>query len=90
MENKNQLQVVPDTGKLSGKRWKLPVAKTVYSAFVAALGGMMLAQPTFAAEATDIWDKANEIMKDVYDQVLLISTQFSRTSTTVSLIAVLC
>ena len=74
MENKNQLQVVPDTGKLSGKRWKLPVAKTIYSAFVAAMGGMMLAQPTFAAEATDIWDKANEIMKDVYDQVLLIST----------------
>ncbi|WP_455437775.1 hypothetical protein [Hungatella hathewayi] len=33
---------------------------------------MMFAQPAFAA--TDVWTKANEIMKDVYNQILLIST----------------
>lgn len=33
---------------------------------------MMFTQPTFAA--TDVWTKANEIMKDVYNQILLIST----------------
>ncbi|MCC8026600.1 MAG: hypothetical protein LIP16_15040 [Clostridium sp.] len=33
---------------------------------------MMFVQPAFAA--TDVWAKANEIMKDVYNQILLIST----------------
>lgn len=33
---------------------------------------MMFTQPAFAA--TDVWTKANEIMKDVYNQILLIST----------------
>lgn len=31
-----------------------------------------LSAQVFAAEATTIWDKANEIMKDVYNQILLI------------------
>ena len=33
---------------------------------------MMFAQPTYAA--TTVWEKASEIMKDVYNQILLIST----------------
>ena len=74
LENNNQLTQLSETGKPARKRLKLPVAKTIYSAFLAVMGGMMFAHPTYAAEATDIWDKANEIMKDVYDQILLIST----------------
>ena len=31
----------------------------------------MLCQPVFAAT---VWEKANEIMKDVYNQIILIST----------------
>ena len=74
LENNNQLTQLSETGKPPRKRLKLPIAKTIYSAFLAVMGGMMFAHPTYAAEATDIWDKANEIMKDVYDQILLIST----------------
>lgn len=32
----------------------------------------MLYQPAFAA--TDVWTKATEIMKDVYNQIVIIST----------------
>lgn len=74
LENNIHLTQLSETGKPAHKRLKLPVAKTIYSAFLAVMGGMMFAHPTYAAETTDIWDKANEIMKDVYDQILLIST----------------
>lgn len=46
--------------------------KILYTLFLVLTMGMMFAQPAFAA--TDVWTKANEIMKDVYNQVLLIST----------------
>lgn len=72
MEKTKQLQEVPDTGKQPRKRLKLPIAKTLYFAFVAVMCGMMFAQPTYAA--TTVWEKASEIMKDVYNQILLIST----------------
>ena len=72
MEKTKQLQEFPATGKPPRKRLKLPIAKTLYFAFVAVMAGMMFAQPTYAA--TTVWDKASEIMKDVYDQILLIST----------------
>ena len=72
MKKTTQLQKEPDTGKPPRKRLKLPIAKTLYFAFAAVMGSMMLAQPTYAA--TTVWDKASEIMKDVYDQILLIST----------------
>ena len=39
--------------------------------------GMMCCKPVYATATTTtttIWTKANEIMKDVYSQVLLIST----------------
>ena len=37
---------------------------------------MTCAKPTYAAAVTPttVWDKASEIMKDVYNQILLIST----------------
>ena len=45
--------------------------KMLYVAFMGATMTAMLCQLVFA---TTIWEKANEIMKDVYNQILLIST----------------
>lgn len=46
--------------------------KILYTLFLVFTMAMMFAQPAFAA--TDVWTKANEIIKDVYNQILLIST----------------
>ncbi len=46
--------------------------KFLYLLFLVLSMSAMLCQPVFAA--TDVWEKAAEIMKDVYHQILLIST----------------
>ena len=43
----------------------------LYAAFAGVTMAAMLCQPAFAAT---VWEKANEIMKDVYNQIILIST----------------
>ena len=43
----------------------------LYAAFAGVTMAVMLCQPVIAAT---VWEKANEIMKDVYNQILLIST----------------
>lgn len=43
----------------------------LYATFMGVTMAAMLCQPAFAAT---VWEKANEIMKDVYNQILLIST----------------
>ena len=43
----------------------------LYAAFLAVTVLCGYTQPVFAAT---IWTKANEIMKDVYNQIILIST----------------
>ena len=43
----------------------------LYAAFAGVTVAAMLCQPAFAAT---VWEKANEIMKDVYNQIILIST----------------
>ena len=45
--------------------------KHLYMAFIAATLFALTTQPVYAA---NMWTKANEIMKDVYNQILLIST----------------
>lgn len=54
-----------------GSKHPINYGKLLYIAFlsVSILGGYT--QPVFAAT---IWTKANEIMKDVYNQIVLIST----------------
>lgn len=54
------------------RRLCIPVARIAYTAFLCMMLSMMFCQPAFAA--TDIWTKAKEIMQDVYNQILLIST----------------
>ena len=47
--------------------------KILYILFLIVCMSLMFAQPALAAPPT-VWEKANEIMKDVYNQILLIST----------------
>ena len=47
------------------------VVRMLYIMFLVATMFAMFTQPVYA---TTVWDKANEIMKDVYNQILLIST----------------
>lgn len=80
MEQTNELQVNEGALSESKKKFHFPVAQAVYHAFVGAMGTMLgvgyLAMPASATSTggVTIWTKANEIMKDVYSQVLLIST----------------
>jgi len=57
----------------SGEKRSADYGRFLYSAFLAAAMTALFSRPAFAAGPT-MWDKANEIMKDVYNQVLLIST----------------
>ena len=46
--------------------------RILYMAFLTVCMTLCFAQPAFAA--TNVWQKAEEIMKDVYNQILLLST----------------
>ncbi len=48
-----------------------PYGRILYTTFISAT---MSAAFTYPALATTIWDKAKEIMQDVYSQILLVST----------------
>ena len=58
---------------LREKRSKVNYGKLLYIGFICVVLSAALCLPAFAATVT-IWEKAEEIMKDVYDQILLIST----------------
>jgi len=49
----------------------IPFVRILYTTFLVLTLSAMFSQ---VALATTIWQKANEIMKDVYSQILLIST----------------
>lgn len=51
--------------------WRPNIGRGLYSAFL-AVSMSVLVTPTASAET--IWEKADEIMKDVYSQILGIST----------------
>lgn len=54
------------------KRRHINFGRILYSGFLFA--SILPSFGTQAYAATTVWDKANEIMKDVYNQILLIST----------------
>ena len=58
---------------LDERHSKLNYGKLLYISFLCVTLAAALCLPAFAATVT-IWEKAEEIMKDVYDQILLIST----------------
>jgi len=51
---------------------RTPRVKHLYTAFIIPVLLALSAIPALAAST--VWDKASEIMKDVYNQILLIST----------------
>jgi uncharacterized membrane protein YozB (DUF420 family) len=58
--------------KRAKKKKAVPYGRMLYSAFLTAV--LLTALSTTALAAPTIWDKAQEIMKDVYTQILAIST----------------
>jgi len=50
------------------------IGRHLYTAFLGLSALPCFGARAFAAETTNIWDKASEIMKDVYGQVVAIST----------------
>ena len=54
------------------KRFRFPFARLAYGASVFSLMSLLFTQPVYAAAT--VWTKASEIMQDVYNQIVLIST----------------
>ena len=69
MKNKTVTQTTKNKPSV---RRRLPIAKLAYGAYVFAMGALLFTQPVCAA--TTVWTKASEIMQDVYNQIVLIST----------------
>ena len=69
----NHPQEKPELVKGRRKSKRPWLCRGLYSAFLAANIMTVPAVPAFAADTT-IWTKASDIMKDVYSQVLTIST----------------
>lgn len=72
MENKTVMQTQKEPEIKAPSKWP----KRIYMFFLSAVAGVFLQQPAFATSAgtENVWTKATDIMKDVYNQILLIST----------------
>lgn len=64
-------------------RW-FSAAGFVHCALLCLMLSAMYCQPVFAA--TDVWTKAKEIMQDVYNQIVLISTVAAIVTASVALL----
>ena len=61
--------------------------RTAYWSVVAAMSGMILSiNPTMAAPAADIWSRFSAIMKDIYGEIVAISTIVAVTVAAVALV----
>lgn len=78
---KNKLQTPAPAGKKPKRRFS--PAKAAYYAFLSSMMFLMFTQPVYAA---DVWTKATEIMKDVYSQIVLISTVAAIVTASVALL----
>ena len=56
---------------LKKRKIKFNLAKAVYMVYMVLMITSLLSQTVFAAT---VWEKAKDIMSDVYNQILLIST----------------
>lgn len=74
----------PDAGVHGRCRLRFPFAKAAYFAYLLVIISAMFCQPVFAA--TDVWTKAKEIMQDVYNQIVLISTVAAIVTASVALL----
>ena len=69
----NQKNAPPATKPENKPRRHIDCGRILYTAFLCMCMASVLCLPAFAA-GTTIWTKASEVMKDVYTQVLGIST----------------
>lgn len=67
-----------------GRRRRLPIAQAVYFGFLTGMAFLAFTQPVYAA--TDVWTKASEIMQDVYNQIVIISTVAAIVTASVALL----
>ena len=74
MKNKLVTQTTPKPENSGFQRFRHAIPKLTYGISVSALMFMLFTQPAHAAANVNIWTKASEIMKDVYNQIVLIST----------------
>lgn len=65
-------------------RHRFPTAKIAYYGFLAGMSFLAFTQPVYAA--TDVWTKASEIMQDVYNQIVIISTVAAIVTASVALL----
>ena len=66
------------------RRRRLPIAQAAYCGFLVGMVFLVFTQPVYAA--TDVWTKASEIMQDVYNQIVLISTVAAIVTASVALL----
>lgn len=67
-----------------GRRRRLPIAQAAYFGFLTGMAFLAFTQPVCAA--TDVWTKASEIMQDVYNQIVIISTVAAIVTASVALL----
>ena len=67
-----------------GRHRRLPIAHVTYCGFLAGMGFLAFTQSVYAA--ADVWTKASEIMQDVYNQIVLISTVAAIVTASVALL----
>ena len=74
MKNKpiTQTKQLPENGTFH--RFRHTITKLTYGMSVFTLMFMLFTQPVHAAATVNIWTKATDIMKDIYNQIVLIST----------------
>ena len=65
------------------RRYRFPGRKAAYCAYMAVCLSVMYSQPAYAADG---WTKAKEIMQDVYNQIVLISTVAAIVTASVALL----
>lgn len=66
------------------KRRRFPAAGVAYHGFLVSMAFLAFTQPVCAA--TDVWTKASEIMQDVYNQIVIISTVAAIVTASVALL----
>ena len=89
LKKKTHQQQRTQTEKKKALRYRrLPMAHAAYGAFLGSMAFLASTQPVFAGEdgGINVWTKANEIMKDVYSQILLISTVAAIVTASVALL----
>lgn len=72
MKKKAKFQTPKSPLQIKKSRQHSFICSTFYCLCACVMMSLLASQPVFAA--TTLWQKANEIMKDVYGQIVLIST----------------